>query len=116
MINTELLEKYVQLLGQDKMFGLWQGFEQETKQGLHETVAGWLAFEQSDLLRNFFHARRCGALSCGMTSFAAACAEWEDYFLSGGSAEALAEKLPDLVSLFDKEAAEVRNFLEKKHD
>ena len=116
MINTELHEKYVQLLGQDKMFGLWQEYEQETKQGLHETVAEWLAFEQSDLLRNFFHARRCGALSCGMTSFAAACAEWEDYFLSGGSAEALAEKLPNMVSLFDKEAAEVRDFLEKKHD
>ena len=111
MINTSRPETYIRLLGQSKMVELWREFERETRRKLCEEVANWTEKEQTEMLRNFFHACRSGALTYGMNMFAARCAEWEEYFLSGGSAVGLAEQLPDIVSAFDKEAAEVTDYL-----
>lgn len=116
MINTDLPEKYVKLLGHRKLAELWDEFERETRQKLQEEAECWVSQGQGALLRNFFHACRSGALTYGMTDFAALCTQWEEYFLSGGAFAAFAGQLPNISAVFDKEAEEVKSYLESIHD
>lgn len=117
MINIELPEKYIRLLGRKKMMELWLLFEQETRDGLEVSAPRWMSENDENRLRNFFHARRSGALSYGMTSFAGLCADWEERFTSGCVPENLEKDLPQIIAVFNEEAAAVTDYLGgKEHD
>lgn len=117
MINTERLEEYLPLLGVGKLLEMWQTYYSETLSGLNSQVSRWILLEDKALLRNFFHSRRAGALTFGMTVFAAKCLETEEHLLADGETGFLSSRLAGITALFEEEAQAVETYLkEQKHD
>lgn len=111
MINAELLQKYLSLLGQEKMLEMWFPFYEETKADMQHSVNEWLEAGSRDLLRNFFHSRRSGALVYGMEAFAEACAKRENFLVDGGDINIVKSEQSEINTLFEEEASAVVNYL-----
>lgn len=117
MINTEHLDEYLPLLGIEKLTHMWETYYNETLAGLDTQVTRWILQEDKLLLRNFFHSRRAGALTFGMTGFATDCEAAEEHLAAGGGVEVISSRLAAMANLFAKEAEAVKIYLkERSHD
>lgn len=118
MINTEHLDEYLPLLGIEKVAQMWETYYSETLAGLNSQATRWILQDDRNLLRNFFHSRRAGALTFGMTHFATGCEAAEEHLAAGGGVEIISSRLAAMTETFATEAEDVKIYLEERrsHD
>lgn len=113
-MSNAILQEYQKQLGQAKTTELWNIYKTETRDGLYSKLSRWVLQSEKDLLQNFFHSRQAGGKTFGMKDFVLACKQMEEHLQAGGGIEIINSRLSHISELFEQEAKQVENILNKK--
>ncbi len=111
---NNILQEYQKQLGQPKIAELWGIYKTETRDGLYSKLSRWVLQSEKELLQNFFHSRQAGGKTFGLSNFVQACQQMEEHLRAGGGIEIINSRLSTISDLFEQEAKQVENILNKK--